>query len=355
MSVFNFNAGPSVLPVEVTEGMARAILEFGEKKLSILELSHRSEEINAFIQESRQMVRDLLELPEHYEVLFLSGGSTTQFALIPMNYLPANGVAGYIDTGTWSTKAIDAARCYGEVDVAASSEDDEFRHIPKDYRYDPEWSYIYCCSNNTIAGTQMHAYPKTDVPVVLDMCSDIFSRKMDATKFSVIFASAQKNLGPAGTTVVILDKRQLGKVKRAIPDMLNYQKHIAKNSVLNTPPVLPIYGCYLMLKWLKKKGIDQIEKENNEKAALLYQEIDANPLFKGRAAKEDRSIMNVCFDIIDEKLESSFHTFAANYDIFGIAGHRSVGGYRASLYNAMSKEGPERLVKAMQDFAWRFG
>lgn len=353
--LYNFNAGPAVLPLEVVEGIARATLQFGEKKLSILELSHRDEEINNFIQESRQLVRELLDLPEQYEVLFLSGGSTTQFALIPMNYLPSNGVAGYIDTGTWSTKAIDAALCYGDVDVAATSEEDGFTHIPKDFRFDPEWEYFYCCSNNTIWGTQMQRYPETDVPIICDMCSDIFSRKIDASKFSLIFASAQKNLGPAGTTIVILDKTKLGKVKRAIPDILNYQKHIDKASVLNTPPVISIYGCYLMLKWLKKKGIDKLEKENREKAGLLYQEIDANPLFKGRAAKEDRSIMNVCFDIIDEKLEKSFMTFSENYDIFGIKGHRSVGGFRASLYNAMPKEGSERLVKAMQDFAWRFG
>ena len=357
MEKINFSAGPSILPKEVFAEMAEGIVNYQGSGLSLLEMSHRGPEYTAINTEARQLVRSLLKLPDHYEVLFLMGGATMQFAMVPYNLLPVDGVAGYLDTGTWSTKAIQNARLFGEVDVCASSEDDQFKYIPRDYRVDPEWSYLYLTSNNTINGTQLHTLPDTgDVPIVYDMSSDIFSGPIEnIEKYGLIFAAAQKNLGPSGATLVIVNKNLLGKTGRPIPDILNYEKHIAKDSVLNTPAVFAVWGCLLTLRWIKKKGLKQIQKDNAEKAQMLYDEIDVNPLFIPRIRnKQDRSLMNVTFDTMKPELEKTFVEFCNNYGIVGIKGHRSAGGFRASIYNAMPVSGVQKLVSAMQDFAWRF-
>jgi len=358
MEKINFTAGPSILPKEVTEALAQATLNYNDSGLSLLEISHRSDTFMEIIEEAQQLVRDLLKLPSNYEVLFLSGGSTTQFALAPYNLLPNNGSAGYLDTGTWSTKAINAAEMYGLVDVCASSHDKNYNYIPRDYRIDPDWTYVHLTSNNTIYGTQINELPDTgDVPIVIDMCSDIFSKKIEnIERFGMIYASAQKNLGPAGTTLVIINKDLLGKTGRDIPDAFNYQKHIAKKSVLNTPPVYAIYGCLIMLRWLKKKGLNQIERRNTEKSKILYDEIDNNPNFIPHVRNsEDRSVMNITFTLAKPTKEKAFDVFAENHGFIGFKGHRSVGGYRASLYNAMEKGGAEKFVKMLRDFSWRFG
>lgn len=358
MDKINFAAGPAILPKEVTEQLAKDIVSYQDTGLSILELSHRGPEFTIIMAEARQLIRKLLKLPDHYSPLFLSGGATTQFAMIPMNFLPKGGAAGYVDTGTWSTKAIAAAKMYGEVDVCASSHDKQFTYIPKDYKVDPDWFYLHLTSNNTISGTQMHEVPDAgDVPIMLDMSSDIFSKPMtDIERYGVIFASAQKNLGPAGTTLVIVNQKLLGEVDRPIPDAFNYQKHIDKQSALNTPPVLPILGCLYMLRWLKEYGINRLAKDNKDKAEMLYGELDNNPMFIPRVKNaEDRSIMNVCFDIAKPNLENTFLVFCENHGIVGIKGHRSVGGFRASMYNALPKEGVKKLIDVMRDFSWRFG
>ncbi len=346
------------MPKEVFEQLGQAAVDYNGMGLSLLEITHRGPEFMAIIEEAQKLIKDLLKLPDNYEVLFLMGGATTQFAMVPYNLLPKDGVAGYLDTGTWSTKAVKAAKIYGEVDVCASSADDGFRHIPKEYRIDPEWTYFHVTSNNTISGTQFKTLPDMQgVPVVIDMSSDIFSEPLveDVSKYGLIFASAQKNLGPAGTTVVIVDKNLLGKTGREIPDIWDYEKHIAKASVLNTPPVYAIYGCLLTLRWIKKMGLKKIGETNHKKAELLYGEIDNNPLFIPRVkAVEDRSIMNVTFDLARPELEKTFGVFCDNHGIVGVKGHRSVGGYRVSMYNAMPVEGVEKLVKVMRDFSWRF-
>ncbi len=358
MEKINFTAGPSILPKEVFAEMAQGVIDYNGSGLSLLEVSHRGPAFTAIIQEAIQLVKDLLKLPSQYEVLYMMGGASTQFPLIPYNLLPIDGVAGYVDTGTWSTKAIKAAKVFGDVDVCASSEDDQFKFIPKDFKVDPEWAYFHLTSNNTIAGTQLHQVPDSgDVPIVIDMSSDIFSKKIEnIEQYGMIYASAQKNLGPSGATLVIIDKNLLGKTNRNIPEIFDYQKHIAKDSVLNTPAVFAIWGCMLTLRWIKKTGFKKIEKDNLKKAELLYAELDNNPLFFPRIkAVEDRSIMNVTFDIKRNELEKTFMVFCENHGVVGIKGHRSVGGFRASLYNAMPVEGVEKLVKLLQDFTWRFG
>lgn len=357
MEKINFSAGPSILPKEVFEQMAQAVVNYNDSGLSLLELSHRGPEYTAINQEARQLVRDLLQLPERFEVLFLPGGASTQFAMVPYNLLPENGVAGYVDTGVWSQKAIKDAQLFGDIDVCATSEDTGFKYIPKDYRIDPEWSYLHLTSNNTIYGTQMHQLPETgDVPIVLDMSSDIFAGPIgNLDNVGLIFASAQKNLGPAGATLVIVDKNLLGKTGQAIPLMLDYQKHIAKASVLNTPSVFAVYGCLLTLRWIKKQGLKKIKQQNEKKAQLLYGELDNNPHFIPQIkAKEDRSIMNVTFQLKKPELEKTFLLFCENCGVVGIKGHRLSGGFRLSCYNAMSVQSVEKMVKVMQDFSWRF-
>ena len=357
MEKINFTAGPSILPKEVTQALAEATIDYQGSGLSLIEISHRSDTFMDIMEEAQQLVRDLLKLPTNYEVLFLTGGSTTQFALIPYNLLPDGEHAGYLDTGTWSTKAFKAAQSFGEPDMCATSKDKNYNYIPRDYRIDPEWKYFHVTSNNTIYGTQLHDLPDTgEIPIVIDMCSDIFSRKVEnIERYGMIYASAQKNLGPAGTTLVIINKDLLGKTGRKIPDVFNYQKHIAKKSVLNTPPVYAIYGCLIMLRWLKKTGLTRIAHLNEEKAKILYTEIDNNPNFIPHVGNQkDRSMMNITFTLRKGKLENTFDAFAKNYGFIGFKGHRSVGGYRASLYNAMNKEGAKKFVKMLQDFSWRF-
>ncbi len=354
MRPHNFSAGPSILPQSVMQQMSEALIEFGGSGLSILELSHRGEIIESMMDEAHKLVVELLNLPENYAPIFLSGGATTQFALIPCNLLSKK--AAYTNTGTWSTKAIANAKLYGEVEVVASSENEGFIRIPKTYEVPQDADYFYITSNNTIYGTQLHNNPNAgNVPLVIDMSSDIFSRPMNATDYGLIFASAQKNLGPAGTTLVIVNKDLLGKTGREMPPMFNYLPHIKKQSALNTPPVLAIYGCLLTLRWIKEQGLENIEKVNQAKANLLYNEIDENPMFVGKATKEDRSIMNATFLLENPNLDAEFMKMAQDANIIGIKGHRSVGGFRASMYNALPLESVQVLVNVMREFSLKFG
>ena len=348
----NFSAGPAILPDPVIKQAAEAVSNFNGMGLSILEISHRSPEFVAVLDEAKQLVSDLLNLPENYEVLFLTGGASSQFFMTAMNLLDDDAKACYVDTGTWSTKAIKEAKHFGNIEVIASSKDSNFNFIPKDYSVPSDATYLHLTSNNTIFGTEYNWWPETDVPFVCDMSSDIFSRPIDVKRFDLIYAGAQKNLGPAGTTLVIVKKDVLGKVNRTIPTMLNYQTHIDKNSSFNTPPVYPIYVCLLTLRWLKGNGgLTAMENRNKEKAALLYREIDNNPHFEGTAAKEDRSLMNVTFVMKNPEMEAEFMAMCTEKGCVGIKGHRSVGGFRASIYNAMPIESVQVLVDVMKAFA----
>ncbi len=352
----NFFAGPAILPPSVLEQASRAALDFDGMGLSILEISHRSTQFTAVMQEAVQSTKDLLALPDDYEVLFLTGGASSQFYMAAMNLLEKDKSACYLDTGTWSTKAIKEAKIFGNINVVASSKDKNFNYIPKGYSVPTDAAYLHLTSNNTIFGTQIHSWPETDVPFVCDMSSDIFSRPIDVKRFGIIYAGAQKNLGPAGTTLVIVRKDILGKVSREIPTMLDYHTHIGKNSMFNTPPVFPVYVCMLTMRWLKERGgIEATQKYNQEKAALLYNEIDSNPLFTGAAAKEDRSLMNVTFTMNNTELQDEFKALCAEANLMGLAGHRSVGGFRASIYNAMPKESVALLVNIMNDFGKKHG
>jgi phosphoserine aminotransferase len=351
MKKINFYAGPAILAQEVLEEASKSALSFGDMGLSILEISHRSKEFVAVLDEAESLVRELLEVPDDYGVLFLSGGASSQFYMTAMNILGADEKAGYLDTGSWSSKAIKEAKLFGNIDVLASSKDKNYSYIPKGYAIPSDLKYLHLTSNNTIFGTEIFEWPDTDVPYVADMSSDIFSRPLDVSKFSIIYAGAQKNLGPSGVTLVIVKKDILGKVERAIPTMLKYETHIAKQSSFNTPPVYPIYVSMLTLRWIKKNGgVAAMEKKNIEKASLLYDEIDRNSLFIGTAATEDRSRMNVCFLLKDESLEADFLSDCAAAGCIGVKGHRSVGGFRASIYNAMPKSGVQTLVDVMKSF-----
>jgi phosphoserine aminotransferase len=352
----NFSAGPAILPDSVIKQAAEAVRDFKDMGLSILEISHRSPEFVEVLNEATQLVKDLLNLSEDFEVLFLTGGASSQFFMTAMNLLNKDAKASYIDTGSWSTKAIKEARLFGNIEVLASSKESNFNFIPKGYSVPADASYLHLTSNNTIYGTEYHSWPDTQVPFVCDMSSDIFSRPIDIEKFGLIYAGAQKNLGPAGTTLVIVRKDLLGKVNRSIPTMLNYNTHIDKQSSFNTPPVYPIYVCMLTLRWLKENGgLVAMENYNKEKAALLYREIDNNPFFEGTAANEDRSLMNVTFVMKNPELESEFMEMCAEKGCVGIKGHRSVGGFRASIYNAMPIESVQVLVDMMQKFAKKHG
>ncbi len=351
MKKINFYAGPAILAEEVLEEASRSALSFGDMGLSILEISHRSKEFVAVLDEAKALVTELLNVPSDYEVLFLTGGASSQFYMTAMNILGQNEKAGFLDTGSWSTKAIKEAKLFADIDVLASSKDKNFSYIPKGYEIPSDLKYLHLTSNNTIFGTEIFDWPETDVPFVADMSSDIFSRPVDVSKFSVIYAGAQKNMGPAGVALVIVKKDLLGKVERKLPTMLNYQTHIDKNSSFNTPPVFPIYVSMLTLRWVKANGgVAAMEKINIEKAALLYDEIDRNPFFVGTAAHEDRSRMNVCFLLNDDSLNEAFLADCAEANLIGVKGHRSVGGFRASIYNAMPKAGVQRLVDVMQAF-----
>ena len=351
MKKHNYSAGPCILPQEVFEKAAQAVLNFNNSGLSILEISHRSADFVAVMEEARALVLELLGLERKgYQALFLQGGASLEFLRVPQNLMNINGKAAYLDTGTWANGAIKEAKAFGETTVVASSKEANYAFIPKEYTIPSDANYFHCTSNNTIFGTQMKSFPETSVPVVCDMSSDIFSRSLDFTKFDLIYAGAQKNMGPAGTTLIVIKEDLLGKTERNIPNILNYQQHIAKESMYNTPPVFAVYTSLLTLQWLKAKGgIIAIEKENEAKANLLYAEIDRNPLFKGAANKEDRSIMNATFLLVDENHKETFDKMWKAAGISGINGHRSVGGYRASMYNALPIESVQVLVNVMQE------
>lgn len=356
MKKHNFSAGPAILPANVLKEAAKAVTNYQGIGLSLLELSHRGPEFTAIIEEANALLRELMELPANYHVLWLTGGASTQFCMAPMNILNDNETAAYVDTGVWANKAIKEAKLFGNIQVLASSKDQQYTFIPKAYAIPKDAKYLHLTSNNTIYGTQLHKFPKSPIPVVCDMSSDFLSRPVDASRFGLIYAGAQKNLGPAGTTVVIVREDLLGTVHRSLPAMLDYRTFIKENSLYNTPPVYPIYVSMLTLRWIKKGGgLKAMARKNKAKAELLYREIDANPLFKGTVAKEDRSQMNVCF-IMQEQyagLEKEFLAYCEENGCVGLKGHRSVGGFRASIYNAMPKSSVQALVDLMQDFARR--
>lgn len=351
MKKHNYSAGPCILPQEVFEKSAQAILNYNHSGLSILEISHRSKDFIAIMEEARALVLELLNLKgKGYQVLFLSGGASLEFLMVPYNLMKVNGKAAYLDSGTWASGAIKEAKNFGETLVVASSKTANYNFIPKDFTIPTDVDYFHCTSNNTIFGTQMQSFPKTKIPLVCDMSSDIFTRVIDFSQFDLIYAGAQKNLGPAGTTLVVIKEEILGKTGRTIPNMLDYQQHIAKESMYNTPPVFPIYASLLTLQWLKNQGgIAAIEKINNQKASLLYNEIDNNPLFEGTAVKEDRSKMNATFVLKDASHQEQFDKLWKEAGISGLTGHRSVGGYRASMYNALPLESVQVLVSVMQE------
>lgn len=355
MKKYNFNPGPAILPQFTLKNTADAVLDYEKTGLSIMEISHRSKEFIAIADEAQQMMKDILDIPAGYSVLFLGGGANLQFCMVPYNLL--NKKAAYLNTGSWSSKAIKEAQVIGEVIEVASSKDKNFAYIPKDYQIPSDVDYFHITTNNTIFGTEIKKDLDVDVPLVADMSSDILSRPMDVSKYALIYGGAQKNLGPAGVAFVIIKEDILGKVDRPMFKMLNYKSHIEAGSMYNTPPVLPIFSCLQTLKWIKDLGgIQEIHKMNEKKANLLYDELDANPLFQGTVINsEDRSIMNVTFVMTEEykELEATFLEFAKNKGIVGIKGHRSVGGFRASIYNAMPYEGVNALVQAMKDFKAR--
>lgn len=351
----NFNAGPAILPESVIKQAAEAVKNFNGLGMSILEISHRSSEFTAVMNESIHLVKELLNLPEDFEVLFLSGGASSQFFMTAMNLLDSNAKACYVDTGSWASKAIKEAKLFGTVEVLASSKESNYTYIPKNYVVPADAAYLHLTSNNTIFGTEYHWWPDSKIPIVCDMSSDILSRPIDIEKFGLIYAGAQKNLGPAGTTLVLVRKSLLGKVSRSIPTMLNYTTHINEQSLFNTPPVFAIYVCMLTLRWLKNLGgLTVMQNLNKEKAALLYREIDSNPHFEGTAVKEDRSLMNVTFVMKNPEMESTFLKMCAENGCVGIKGHKSVGGFRASIYNAMPIESIQVLVNVMQRFAEKY-
>ncbi|MBS1744063.1 MAG: 3-phosphoserine/phosphohydroxythreonine transaminase [Bacteroidetes bacterium] len=350
--VHNFNAGPSILPRTVIEDAAAAVLNFNNTGLSILEYGHRTPAFTAVMEEARALVKELMQLDAQHEVLFLHGGASTQFMQVPMNLLDTKEKAAYTDTGVWGSKAIKEAKLFGKVEVVCSSKDKNYTYIPKDFAVPNDSRYLHITTNNTIYGTQWQKIPKTSNPLVADMSSDIFSRVLDFNAFDLIYAGAQKNMGPSGVNLVVVNKNMLGKIKRTIPTIMDYRNHINEGSMLNTPPVFAVYVCLLTLRWLQSiGGVAAIEKINNEKAALLYNEIDSNELFTGTVKKEDRSKMNVCFVMNDPALESSFLEYTTSLGIVGIKGHRSVGGFRASLYNALPVSSVQVLVDAMRTFA----
>jgi phosphoserine aminotransferase len=354
--VHNFSAGPGILPAEVLKEASESVLNFNNINLSLLEISHRSKDFIAVMDEATALVKELLGLPEGYSVIFLGGGASLQFAMVPYNLLRNEGYAAYINTGVWSSKAIKEAKNIGNTKVLASSEDNKFRNIPKGFEVPSDADYLHFTSNNTIYGTQFKEFPESSVPLVCDMSSDIFSRKIDASKFALIYAGAQKNMGPAGTTMVAVKDDILGKTDRKMMSMLDYRIHIKGESMYNTPPVFPIYVSMLTMRWLKNNGgLEWIEKINNEKAGLLYSEIDRNSMFVGTAEKVDRSSMNVTFIMNDPSLEPEFDKMAKDANLSGIRGHRDVGGYRASIYNALPLESVKVLVEVMKEFEAKFG
>lgn len=356
MKKHNFSAGPAVLPAPVLKEASKAALNYQGIGLSLLELSHRGPEFTAIIEEANALMREIMGLPDDYHVLWLTGGASSQFFMVPMNLLNDDETAAFVNTGVWADKAIKEAKAFGNVNVIASSKEHNFSFIPKGYKIPKDAKYLHLTSNNTIYGTQMHRFPKSPVPLVCDMSSDFLSRPFDPRPFGLIYAGAQKNIGPAGATVVIVREDMLGTVKRHLPSMLDYRTFVKENSLYNTPPVFPIYVSMLTLRWIKKSGgLKGMQRRNKAKAAVLYNEIDRNPMFKGTVAKEDRSLMNICF-VMEEKyaaLEKEFLKETEANGMVGLKGHRLVGGFRASTYNALPKKSAEALAELMQDFAKR--
>jgi phosphoserine aminotransferase len=348
--VHNFSAGPAILPQSAIDASIQALQNFSGTGLSLIEVSHRSKEYEAVVAEATSLVKEILNLNDTYEVVFLQGGASLQFDMIPMNFLTPGKSAAYVNTGVWAGRAIKEAKMFGEVNVLASSEDKNYNYIPKDYQIPTDVAYYHCTSNNTIYGTEMFDFPNSPVPLICDMSSDIFSRPFDANKFDMIYAGAQKNMGPAGATLVIIKKSLLEKSNAKVPTMLNYKIHIENGSMYNTPSVFAIFVCMHTLRWIKSIGLEAMEVRNKAKADLLYAEIDRNPLFVGTVVPEDRSRMNVNFVLTNKELEEPFLKLCKERNLSGLKGHRSVGGLRASLYNALDIESVQALVTAMQDF-----
>lgn len=357
MAIHNFNAGPSILPQQVFEEASRAILNFNQTGLSILEIGHRTPLFQPVMDEARALVKELMQLDENHEVLFLHGGATTQFMQVPMNMLNENGIASYTETGTWSNKAIKEAKLFGHVEIAGSSKENQYCNIPDELNVSATAAYLHITTNETIAGTQWHALPyDCGVPLVADMSSDILSRVLDFNRFDLIYAGAQKNMGAAGVNLVVLNKNILGRAERNIPTILDYRNHIAEGSMLNTPPVFAVYVVLLTLRWLKEQGgVAAIEKRNNEKASLFYDTLDQLPVFKGPVATIDRSHMNAVFVMENPALEKEFLDLCKSEGMIGIKGHRSVGGFRVSMYNALPIESVKALTDLMKHFAATHG
>lgn len=351
MKKYNFNAGPSLFPDSVLEAAAKAIFDFDGTGLSVLSISHRTPEFEAVVEESKALFKELLNIPDNYSIYFVGGGATTQFFHIPANFL--YGKAGYIHTGVWTKKAIKEAKLYGEVEVLASSEDRGFRYIPKNFEIPTDLDYLYICANNTIYGTEYKTDLDSPVPLIADMSSNILSRPIDVSKYAMIYGGAQKNLAPAGVTFAIVRNDMLEKIKRELPSMMNIKNHVDNNSMLNTPPIFPIFVLRESLRWIKAQGgVEEIHRRNEEKAHMLYAEIDRNSLFRAPVDEADRSSMNICFVMTEgnEDLAPQFLEFAKSKGMVGIKGHRLSGGFRASCYNACPKENVEALVACMQEF-----
>jgi phosphoserine aminotransferase len=356
-SIHNFNAGPSVLPKEVFEEASRAVLDFNNTGLSILEIGHRTPLFQPVMDEARALVKELMQLNDEHEVLFLHGGASTQFMQVPMNLLNENDLASYTDTGAWAAKAIKEAKLFGHVEIAGSAKETNYTSIPKDLSVSPTAAYLHITTNETIAGTQWKHIPyDCGVPLVADMSSDIFSRVLDFNKFDLIYAGAQKNMGAAGVNLVVVNKNIPGKVNKPIPSIMDYRNHIKEGSMLNTPPVFAVYVAMLTLRWLKKQGgVAALEKINNAKAELFYTILDSLPIFKGVVAKEDRSAMNAVFVMENAALEKEFLDLCKQEGMVGVKGHRSVGGFRVSMYNALPIESVVALTELMKEFAKRKG
>lgn len=354
--VHNFNSGPSVLPKEVFEQASSAILNFNDTGLSILEIGHRTPWFQAVMEEARALAKELMQLDAEHEVLFLHGGASTQFFQVPMNLLNEKETAAYLDCGIWGSKAIKEARIYGNVEVIGSSKDKNYTYIPKGLVIPSTAKYLHYTTNNTVEGTQMHFIPETSVPIVADMSSDILSRVIDYNRFDLIYAGAQKNIGAAGVNLVVVKKDILGKVSRTLPSMMDYRQHIEAGSLLNTPPVFAVYVCLLTLRWLKQQGgVAGIEKLNDQKTALLYDTLDSLPLFRSTVAREDRSKMNVVFVMDNTELEKEFLAICKEQGMIGIKGYRTMGGFRASLYNALPLQSVQALTDLLKDFANKKG
>lgn len=351
MKKYNFNAGPSMLPREVIENTAKQILDFNGSGLSLMEISHRAADFKPVVDEAVSLIKELLDIPQGYSVIFLGGGASLQFMQIPANFLIKK--AGYINSGTWAKKAMKEAKHFGEVVEVASSADDNYTHLPEIKDIPSDLDYLHVCTNNTIFGTEMRKDIDAPVPLIADMSSDIMSRPVDVSKYTAIYAGAQKNMAMAGVTVIIVKDDMLGKAPRELPTMIDYRTHVEKGSMFNTPPVVPIYSLLETMRWLKAQGgVKEMDRRAHERARILYDEIDRNKLFRGTVEESSRSVMNICFVMNDEykDLEKPFLEFATSRGMVGVKGHRSVGGFRASCYNAQTIEGVNALVQAMKDF-----